>query len=106
MVLPGTVDRFCAEIIVSGVTPKGIKRVGSMPDLVPPQQIAKITTLLQAPFANTFGATETGLPPASAGLLSIGQIPASLAKTASALCEIRLVDADDHELPRVKPASW
>ena len=99
VVLPGTVDRFCAEIIATGVTPKSIKRIGAMADLVPPQQIAEITTLLQAPFANTFGATETGLPPASAGLLSIGQIPISLAKTANALCEIRLVDADDHDVP-------
>jgi len=98
IVLPGTVDRFCEAIIASGVTPKGIKRIGALADLVPPQQIAQITTLLQAPFANTFGATETGLPPASAGLLSIGQIPASLAKTVNALCEIRLVDADDHDV--------
>ena len=99
IVLPGTVDRFCAAIVASGVTPKGIKRIGAMADLVPPQQIAEITALLQAPFANTFGATETGLPPASAGLLPIGQIPASLAKTVNALCEIRLVDADDRDVP-------
>ena len=99
VVLPGTVDRFCAAIVASGVTPKGIKRIGAMADLVPPQQIAEITALLQAPFANTFGATETGLPPASAGLLPIGQAPASLAKTANALCEIRLVDDNDHDVP-------
>jgi len=71
VVLPGTVDRFCAEIAAGNVTPKGIKRIGAMADLVPRQQIATITALLQAPYANTFGATETGLPPASAGLLPI-----------------------------------
>jgi fatty-acyl-CoA synthase len=103
VVLPGTVDRFCAAVAASGVIPKGIKRIGAMADLVPPQQIAEITALLQAPFANTFGATETGLPPASAGLLPIGRIPASLAKTVNTLCEIRLVDADDHDVPEGDP---
>jgi fatty-acyl-CoA synthase len=99
VVLPGTVGRFCAAVAASGITPRGIKRLGAMADLVPPQQIAEITALLQAPFANTFGATETGLPPASAGLLPIGQAPASLAKTVNALCEIRLVDASDEDVP-------
>jgi len=103
LVLPGTVDRFCAAIVASGITPRGIKRIGAMADLVPPQQIAEITALLQAPFGNTFGATETGLPPASAGLLPVGQIPASLAKTVNALCEIRLVDANDHDVPDGEP---
>src|SRR5947207_8825042 len=56
------------------------------------------TALLQAPYANTFGSTETGLPPASAGLLPVGQIPESLAKTVNALCEIRLVDAEDRDV--------
>jgi len=103
VVLPGTIDRFRAAILAGGVTPKGIKRIGAMADLVPPQQIAEITALLQAPYGNTFGATETGLPPASAGLLPVGQIPASLAKTVNALCEIRLVDAEDRDVPDGEP---
>src|SRR4051795_5149189 len=64
-ILPGTIDRFCAAVVASGITPKGIARLGAMADLVPPQQIAEVTALLQAPYANTFGSTETGLPPAS-----------------------------------------
>ncbi|HVO89224.1 MAG TPA: AMP-binding protein [Casimicrobiaceae bacterium] len=103
MIIPGTVDRFCAALIASGITAKGIKRIGAMADLVPPQQIAEITALLQAPYANTFGSTETGIPPASAGLLAVGQIPASLAKTVNALCEIRLVDAEDRDVPDGEP---
>jgi acyl-CoA synthetase (AMP-forming)/AMP-acid ligase II len=102
-ILPGTIDRFCAAVVASGITPKGIDRLGAMADLVPPQQIAEVTALLQAPYANTFGSTETGLPPASAGLLPVGQIPASLAKTVNALCEIRLVDADDRDVPEGEP---
>jgi len=102
-VLPGTIDRLCAAIVASGITPKGIDRLGAMADLVPPQQIAELTALLQAPYANTFGSTETGLPPASAGLLPVGQIPVSLAKTVNALCEIRLVDAQDRDVPESEP---
>ena len=78
-----------------------------MADLVPPQQIAEITALLRAPFANTFGATETGLPPASSrSLTDRAGSSIALAKTVNALCEIRLVDADDRDVPEVKPASW
>jgi acyl-CoA synthetase (AMP-forming)/AMP-acid ligase II len=102
-VLPGTIDRFCAAIVASGITPKGIDRLGAMADLVPPQQIAEVTALLRAPYANTFGSTETGLPPASAGLLPVGQIPESLAKTVNALCEIRLVDAEDRDVAEGEP---
>jgi len=103
IVLPGTVDRFCAAIAAGGITPEGIGRIGAMADLVPPQQIAEITALLRTPFANTFGSTETGLVPASAGLLPIGRIPESLAKTVNALCEIRLVDAEDCDVPEGEP---
>ncbi len=103
IVLPGTVDRFCAEARARGMRPKGVKIVGAMADLVPLQQLAEITALLQAPFANTFGATETGLPPASAGILPIGRAPESLAKTVSTLCEVRLVDPDDNDVADGEP---
>ncbi len=103
IVLPGTVDRFCAEVRARGMRPKGVKIVGAMADLVPLQQLAEITALLQAPFANTFGATETGLPPASAGMLPIGRAPESLAKTVSTLCEVRLVDPDDNDVADGEP---
>ncbi len=98
VILPGTVDRFCAALRERGITPKGAKRLGAMADLIPPQQIAEVTALMRAPFSNTFGATETGMPPASAGVLEIGQVPQSLAKTISTLCEIRLVDANDADV--------
>lgn len=103
IVLPGTVDRFCATVRERGVRLKGVQLVGAMADLVPLQQLAEITELLQAPFANTFGATETGLPPASAGLLPIGRMPDSLAKTVSTLCEVRLVDPEDVEVADGEP---
>jgi fatty-acyl-CoA synthase len=74
-----------------------------MADLVPPAEIARITRLLGAPYANTFGATETGNPPASAGVIAIGSTPSRLPKTQSAFCEIRLVDEDGHDVPDGAP---
>jgi acyl-CoA synthetase (AMP-forming)/AMP-acid ligase II len=98
VVLPGTVERFCVAVRASGITPKGAKRLGAMADLIPPHQIAEVTALMRAPFLNSFGATETGLPPASAGIIPIGALPDSLGKTISTLCEVRLVDPDDRDV--------
>ena len=74
-----------------------------MADLVPRHQLAEITTLLGAPYVNSFGATETGLPPATAALIPIGAAPTDLAKRQSAFCEVRLVDADDRDVPDGAP---
>jgi fatty-acyl-CoA synthase len=54
---------------------------------------------LNAPYNNTFGATETGLPPATSSVIPIGVAPTNLSKRQSAFCEMRLVDADDNEVP-------
>jgi fatty-acyl-CoA synthase len=74
-----------------------------MADLVPPKEIAAITTLLGAPYANTFGATETGCPPCSSSLIPIGVAPTRLSKEQSPYCEVRLVDADDRDVPDGSP---
>jgi fatty-acyl-CoA synthase len=74
-----------------------------MADLVPPAQIAEVTTLLGAPYANTFGATETGWPPCSSSLIPVGVAPALLSKTQSPYCEVRLVDADDADVSDGSP---
>jgi acyl-CoA synthetase (AMP-forming)/AMP-acid ligase II len=90
LLMPGMVGRFADLLQARAVRPLGVRVCGVMPDLVSPQQIARVTALLQAPFANTFGSTETGCPPCSAGLISPGEVPATLAKTQSAFCEVRL----------------
>jgi acyl-CoA synthetase (AMP-forming)/AMP-acid ligase II len=82
-----------------GVPPMGIKVCGVMADLIPRHQIAALTTLLNAPFANTFGSTETGSPPCSGSLVPVGVVPETLPKKLSPLCEVKLVDADDREVP-------
>jgi acyl-CoA synthetase (AMP-forming)/AMP-acid ligase II len=103
LLMPGMVGAFAAELERLGVKPRGVKLCGVMADLVPPAEIARITALLGAPYANTFGATETGCPPCSSNLLAIGVAPTRLSKEQSRFCEIKLVDADDEEVPDGAP---
>ncbi len=97
--MPGMIEDIIAVAKRRGTAPRGIKLIGAMADLVPRHQLAEVTALLQAPYANTFGATETGLPPASAARVPIGAAPDRLSKIPSRSCVIRLVDPDDHDVP-------
>jgi acyl-CoA synthetase (AMP-forming)/AMP-acid ligase II len=101
--VPASIAAVIAEVKRSGLRPRGIKACGSMADMVPAQQIAEITTLLNAPFRNTFGSTETGNPPASRQLIPIGTAPTNLSKTQSSYCQLRLVDDEDHDVPDGTP---
>lgn len=102
-VVPGVVDRMIASLKSTGKRPLSVKTMGVMADLVPPDRIAEITSLVQAPFSNSFGSTETGSPPASKGLIPIGVAPTRLSKTQSSLCEIRLVDPERRDVPDGEP---
>jgi acyl-CoA synthetase (AMP-forming)/AMP-acid ligase II len=103
LLMPGMVGRFAAALKQAAVTVQGVKVCGVMADLVPPAEIAEVTTLLNAPFANTFGATETGCPPCSSNLIPIGIAPTRLSKQQSPFCEVRLVNAEDREVPDGNP---
>ena len=98
LLMPGMVGALAAELKAQQIKTRGVKVCGVMADLVPPREIAEITRLLNAPYANTFGATETGCPPCSSNLLPIGIIPESLSKEQSPFCEIKLVDAEGREV--------
>jgi len=97
------IDRVIHQIKRDCVSPRGLKLVGVMADLVPRKTLAEITTLMQAPFANTFGSTETGPVPASKGSIAIGVVPESLSKEQSSLCHLRLVDENDRDVPDGEP---
>ena len=97
--MPGMIDALIDGLRRNATRPRGVALVGAMADLVPREQIAELTGLLGAPYINSFGATETGLAPASAALLAPGVVPTSLAKCESAFCSVRLVDAEDREVP-------
>ena len=98
MMMPGTIEGIITSARRRRSVPRGIKLIGAMADLVPRYQLAEITTLLQAPYANTFGATETGIPPASSGRVAIGTAPDRLSKIPSSSCVFRLVDGDDRDV--------
>jgi acyl-CoA synthetase (AMP-forming)/AMP-acid ligase II len=103
LLMPGMVGRFARVLAERAVKPRGVKVCGVLADLVPPAEIAAITTLLGAPYANTFGATETGCPPCSSSLIPMGVAPTRLSKRQSPFCQVRLVDADDREVPDGSP---
>ena len=98
VMMPGTLEAFIAERRANPLPVKGIKVCGAMADLVPPHQIAELTGLLDTPYLNSFGATETG-PPGTADLIAPGVVPKTLSKRVSAFCEVRLVDPDGDEVP-------
>ena len=103
VLMPGMIEPLIDELKRRNVKPRGIKTCGAMADLVPRHQIAEITELLDAPFVNSFGSTETGVPPATASLLAVGQVPENLAKRQNSLTLLRLVDADDNDVPDSAP---
>ena len=97
--IPGMVGQFNETLKARGTRPKGLKLIGAMADLVPRAELAEATRLLDAPYLNTFGATETGIAPATANAIPIGEAPERLPKRQSAFCDVRLVDPDDREVP-------
>jgi acyl-CoA synthetase (AMP-forming)/AMP-acid ligase II len=97
--MPGMIEALIDGLETHRPAIRSLRMVGAMADLVPLQQIAELTRLIGAPYLNSFGATETGLAPASGVLLPIGVVPASLAKRESGFCRVRLVDADDRDVP-------
>jgi fatty-acyl-CoA synthase len=103
LLMPGMVGALAAELKARGIRTRGVRLCGVMADLVPPAEIAEITTLLHAPYANTFGATETGCPPCSSDLIPVGVAPTRLSKQQSPYCEIRLVDENDRDVPDGSP---
>lgn len=97
--MPGMTEALIAGLKEKRPTVRSVKLVGAMADLVPRHQIAELTALLGAPYLNSFGSTETGLPPASAGIIPVGEVPASLSKHESSWCQVRLVDVEDRDVP-------
>ncbi len=103
MAMPGMIEGLIEALRKNAVCTRSIRMVGAMADLVPLQQMAQLTSLLNAPYLNSFGSTETGLPPASASMIAPGDMPTSLAKRQTSWCQVRLVDPDDREVPDGQP---
>jgi fatty-acyl-CoA synthase len=103
VLIPGMVEAFAAALKAEGTMVRGVRVCGAMADLVPPHAIAEVTELLKAPYLNSFGSTETGLPPATRSLIPVGEVPTRLSKQQSAFCQIRLVDPFDHDVAQGQP---
>ena len=103
IMMPGAIEPFLARVAERGCTPVGVGVVGAMADLVPRQQLLDLIEVLQAPYLNSFGATETGMPPCSSRLIEPGDRDFSLSKFQSSMCEVRLVDGDGNEVPDGEP---
>lgn len=105
ILMPGTISPFVEALKRSSGQIRGVRYVGAIPDLVPPAQIAELTSLLNAPYVNTYGSTETGIAPATSSTTSIpvGVSPKSFSKREVPFCEIRLLDEEDKEVPIGEP---
>ena len=103
VLIPGMVEALVEGLRTQRTVVKGVRVCGAMADLVPPHAIAAVTELLQAPYLNSFGSTETGLPPATRALIPIGEVPTRLSKRQNAFCEVKLVDPSDNEVPAGAP---
>ncbi len=103
VLMPGMIEPFNQRMRETETRPAGVKAAGCMADLVPLHQISEATHLLQAPYVNSFGSSETGAAPASKGVIGIGEIPERLSKVQSSYCQIRLVDENDEEVPDGEP---
>lgn len=103
VLIPGMIEPLVAALRDGGVRPKGIKVVGCLADLLPPQLVAEASRLLNAPYWNTFGSTETGMLPAAGTRFAIGEEPKTLAKAHNSLYLWRLVGPDDRDVPRGEP---
>ena len=91
VLMPGMLEEFIRYLEDKNINVKGIKAMGAMADLIPKFQITKITALLDTPYLNSFGSTETGMPPASGGVIEKNKKNFSLSKIQSSFCEVKLV---------------
>ncbi|HQN11379.1 MAG TPA: class I adenylate-forming enzyme family protein [Quisquiliibacterium sp.] len=103
VLIPGMIERLVEALREGGVRPRGIRLAGALADLVPGQLVAEASRLLQAPYLNTFGSTETGMLPGCGRSFPVGTEPDSLAKDHNSLYLWRLVDRDDRDVAPGEP---
>jgi len=101
--MPGTIEPVLEEVRRTGHRPLKLRLVGSMADLLSADLIAETTTVLQAPYFNSFGSTEAGTLPSSGTTIPIGVRPDRLSKRQSAFCDVRLVGDDGADVVGGEP---
>ena len=98
VLIPGMIERLVEALRAEGTQARGIKMIGALADLVPAQLVGEVSRLLNAPYWNTFGATETGMLPVCGAGFAIGEAPSNLDKTHNSLYLWRLVGPDDADV--------
>jgi len=94
VLIPGMIEELAAEVKRRHVKPKNIKVIGALADLVSPTLIGEISGLLNAPYWNTFGSTETGMLPVAGTRFPIGGYPNDLSKQHNSLYLWKLTSPD------------
>jgi acyl-CoA synthetase (AMP-forming)/AMP-acid ligase II len=100
VLIPGMIDPLIEVMKRKNTVPKSVRLVGALADLIPPQTLAEVSLLFDAPYWNTFGSTETGMLPAGGTRFAIGEVPADLAKAHNSLYLWRLVDPENRDVKR------
>lgn len=103
LLMPGSIEPVVEILKRDRVAVRGIRAVGAMIDLVPRALAIELTELTGSRYLNSFGSTETGLPPGSGRLMSARDLEGPLSKRASSLVEVMLVDPEDREVAVGEP---
>lgn len=99
---PAMYEKLIAEIKRRNATIKGVRAVGSMPELSPTEEIIELTKILDAPFLNTYGSTEAGFLTFTQNVFPVGAAETAngnMAKKEAFFCDVRLIDNDDNDVP-------
>jgi acyl-CoA synthetase (AMP-forming)/AMP-acid ligase II len=103
VMMPGPIAALIEELRRRPPPAPDLACVGAMADLVARREIAELTALLKAPYLNSFGSTETGLPPATRAMIPPGTTDFSLSKQINTLVQMRLVDAAGNDVADGEP---
>lgn len=99
LLMPGTIEPVVDILRREKTAVTGIKAIGAMIDLVPRDLAADLAQLTGTGYLNSFGSTETGLPPGSARLMTPDELlDGPLSKRLSSLIDAVLVDANGDEV--------
>lgn len=100
LLMPGTIEPVVEILKREGTPVAGIRAIGAMIDLVPRDLAADLARLSGAGYLNSFGSTETGLPPLSTRTMGPEELlHGALSKRLSSLVDAVLVDPDGIEVP-------
>jgi len=104
LLMPGTIEPVVEILKREQTKVRGVRAIGAMIDLVPRDLAADLAHLSETGYLNSFGSTETGLPPGSARLMTPKQLMNDgLSKRLSSLVDAILVDAEGNEVPDGTP---